>query len=471
MSPSTTYGPYRIDGPLTPVRQRILPLIVAVTLFLLAIGALFFAPAHPKSSFSTASSTSAAFASAFATARPPPPPPQQQQQLQQFITPPVVGIFSQPLSKKASPLPFVWHPWDEDSFTSGTAASTHPRSNNNNNNIPNGTGESTDNTNSNSSHYYIAASYHKWVESGGMLAIPIPYDADSFLLDELLSQIHLLLLPGGEAPMAPSIQYLLNRIDSMHRSGGWFPIWGTCLGMEFLVSHFGELPSPLPETFDAENMTLPLEHVPPGNSHLYDSSRQLYEIVTTRNVTFNNHNRGINPRTFQSNQQLMQRWKITSTNVDRVGQPFVSTIEPLHDQSPPYYGTQYHPEKNSFEYGLLPRIGTNGGGGSPTVIPFEVIDHTPEGLYLSHALAGFVGRLARKSQRRNSPHHTYNRPDRFPPLHAYPTRPAIGFEQIYLVPSAVAWNKKKRRKRGSDGDYQHHHHHPWDSSSTGVAES
>ena len=42
---------------------------------------------------------------------------------------------------------------------------------------------------------------------------------------------------------------------------------------------------------------------------------------------------------------------ITSTNVDTQNRSFVSTIEA---KDYPFYGVQYHPEKNNFEYGFLP---------------------------------------------------------------------------------------------------------------------
>ena len=96
------------------------------------------------------------------------------------------------------------------------------------------------NGNGNGGDDYIAASYVKWLEVGGARSIPIPYNAPpGALLDDLLGQINGLLLPGGSAPMPPAVTYLLDKIVQSNNQGRYFPVWGTCLGFEFLVTYAG----------------------------------------------------------------------------------------------------------------------------------------------------------------------------------------------------------------------------------------
>jgi gamma-glutamyl hydrolase len=326
--------------------------------------------------------------------------------------------------------------------------------------------------------HYIAASYIKWLEAGGARAVAIPYDASDDVLDELFGQIHMVFLPGGDAVLSPAISYMLNKVHESNHGGNAFPVWGTCLGMELLLIHFGQGGEPLVENYDAENMSLPLLNVVVPDSQqqskfkranprdeyepfaddsthyrsLYDDPA-VYRIATTQSVTLNNHKKGMSPERFLINQNLTDLWQITSTNVDRQNQSFVSTIEPIEPEKYPYYGVQYHPEKNMFEYAFY----------DGTTVPYEVIAHSPDAIEFSYRMARYAVSLAQRSRRLrcirrshdgtkrqqqtdesqlSSPddqslyRHEYVDPRKFPPMYTYPTRSGINFEQVYLIPPA-----------------------------------
>jgi hypothetical protein len=57
------------------------------------------------------------------------------------------------------------------------------------------------------------------------------------------------------------------------------------------------------------------------------------------------HHAGVNPETVR--RRVGGAVHMVSTNVDRMGQPFVSTLE---SKAYPFYGSQWHPEKNGFEW-------------------------------------------------------------------------------------------------------------------------
>jgi len=65
------------------------------------------------------------------------------------------------------------------------------------------------------------------------------------------------------------------------------------------------------------------------------------------NITTNFHHDGVRPSSFHSNKRLQDFFRVVSTNKDRKGQEFVSTIE-AYDY--PVYATQWHPERNQFEF-------------------------------------------------------------------------------------------------------------------------
>jgi len=275
--------------------------------------------------------------------------------------------------------------------------------------------------------HYIAASYAKWLEAGGARSIPIPYDASASLLDDIWTQIHGVLLPGGAAAYPETVTWLLDKVVESNKAGNFFPAWGTCLGFEFLIQYGGG-PTALQTGFAVENVSLALEHVHPVG--LYADPTQ-YFTVTQLNVTMNNHMSGIMPHQFQKSAALTKRWQITSTNKDLNGRPFVSTIEPVDPEGFPVYGVQYHPEKNAFEYATYP--GTN--------VPYEAIDHSPEGVAFSLSMARFIADLARRAMRENR-QHAYTKEALYPGIYTYPIQTGLGFEQVYLIPTADHWTNR-----------------------------
>src|SRR5688500_15840478 len=73
----------------------------------------------------------------------------------------------------------------------------------------------------------------------------------------------------------------------------------------------------------------------------------VFEVFATQPVTMNNHQHGISPANFAAAPGLAERFTVLSTNVDRAGLPFVSSME--GKDGLPVGGTQYHPEKVQFE--------------------------------------------------------------------------------------------------------------------------
>jgi hypothetical protein len=181
--------------------------------------------------------------------------------------------------------------------------------------------------------------------------------------------------------------------------------------------------------FTAANVSLPLHHVQPFG--LYRDPA-VYFTVTHKNVTFNNHEQGIEPLRFLQTSQLSSVWQVTSVNRDASGRPFVSTVEPRDPDRFPFYGVQYHPEKNAFEYATWPHSN----------IPYQDINHSPAAVDFSLHMARFAVDLARRTAT-TSTAHGYTQPDRFPTVTSFPQKVGLQFEQVYLVPSASYYNRPK----------------------------
>lgn len=282
----------------------------------------------------------------------------------------------------------------------------------------------------NSSDTLIAASYVKWLEAGGARSIPIPYDASNELVEDIFSQIDGILFPGGGSDVPPAAKYIWKLVHLAHSSGDFIPLWGTCLGFEYLLQLASGDPDILEAGYSSENVSLPLEEV---RQHRLYRPAELFESVRARNITMNNHQLGISPDRFSGTPELAELWRITSTNHDSEGRLFVSTIEPLQPDTFPVYGVQFHPEKNAFEYAAYPH----------TNIPYEAIDHSREGIGMSIYMATYFVDLARRNPVYGK-FHEYDQPDKYPLVYSYRMERGLKFEQTFRIPSAEKFLRSGR---------------------------
>mmetsp|Transcript_8004 Transcript_8004/g.9079 ORF Transcript_8004/g.9079 Transcript_8004/m.9079 type:complete len:179 (-) Transcript_8004:31-567(-) len=99
--------------------------------------------------------------------------------------------------------------------------------------------------------------------------------------------------------------------------------------------------------FDAENISNNLTFVRnPKNMNLFgDISPSLENNIKNMNLTFNAHVRGISPKKFEKHSELKASYNILSVSYDRKGVEYISSYE---HKKYPFFGSQFHPEKNSF---------------------------------------------------------------------------------------------------------------------------
>jgi gamma-glutamyl hydrolase len=98
-------------------------------------------------------------------------------------------------------------------------------------------------------------------------------------------------------------------------------------------------------------------------------------VLATQDVTFNIHSDAILPESFEKYPALNESFAITSTNYDRDGHLFVSSMEA---RDFPFYGVQWHPERNNFGCDVN-------------------ASHTPEAIDVSYSMAKFFVSEARKN--------------------------------------------------------------------------
>jgi hypothetical protein len=71
--------------------------------------------------------------------------------------------------------------------------------------------------------------------------------------------------------------------------------------------------------------------------------------MSSTNLTINFHTHGVALTSFNSSSSLGRLFRPLAVSYDREGVEFVSVIEG-RDASLPFYGVQFHPEKNAFEW-------------------------------------------------------------------------------------------------------------------------
>lgn len=266
---------------------------------------------------------------------------------------------------------------------------------------------------------YIVASYIKYIESAGGRVVPIRNDLNEKQLKNLFGSINGVLFPGGGVDIFDSRytqtgKILFKLAVEANDAQDVFPLWGTCLGFQFL-SVCGADGENVLSSVDGVNYSVPL-NLSEGYqfSKLFGSApEKIITYLKTQNVTFNHHHKCISTNTYFSNKALNKFYRLLSTNKDKEGRKeFVSTIE-AYDY--PFFGVQWHPEKNPFEWTSL-----------------EAINHSKEAVLVTQYVANFFVNQARLSAHRFP---SKEEEDdaliyKYPPVYCYPEK--TKFEQCYI---------------------------------------
>ncbi|XP_011310326.1 gamma-glutamyl hydrolase-like [Fopius arisanus] len=200
---------------------------------------------------------------------------------------------------------------------------------------------------------YIAASYVKSVESAGARVVPIWIGQPATYYSDVLSKINGIFWPGGEAEFdrsggfsaAGQIIYRIAR--EMNDRGDFFPIWGTCLGFE-LLTYLAANGVEHRTNCSSNNQVLPIIFKPNfTQSRMFQNVPQdIIDILRTENVTANFHDYCVTEEDM-AKVNLTDSFRIMSVNQDSNGLEFISTLEHINY---PFYGVQFHPEKNNYEW-------------------------------------------------------------------------------------------------------------------------
>jgi len=207
---------------------------------------------------------------------------------------------------------------------------------------------------------YIVGSYVKYLQQAGAQVVPIPWDLPQDQLSFLLERVNGVLFTGGSAdfddpetgeitPFGHTLNNIVQYVIQQNKNGKFYPLWGTCMGFQAIAGFIAQNLTYL--TKDCEGC----HGVNKNNfwnkdykNRLYSQLDQdLYEKMETANLSVFVHRYMYHAEIFENTYPLNETLKVTTFGYDTAGKKYVSSFE-----SPcmPIYGTQYHPEKNAFEW-------------------------------------------------------------------------------------------------------------------------
>jgi gamma-glutamyl hydrolase len=293
---------------------------------------------------------------------------------------------------------------------------------------------------------YIAASYVKWVEAAGARVVPILPDMSEGEVRARFRAVNGLLLPGGGGRLTPGHGYydtaalLLKLALDANDNGDYFPVHGTCLGMEALAIIVSRNATLLADV-DAEDCAAPLLMTPDAEHSRFFSSfppRVVQNLQREPPLAMENHGHAILSEDVAANERLSAFFKVLSLSLARDGRPYVSTMEA---RDYPVYATQWHPEKNAYEWT------------STLSIP-----HSPDAVEVTQESANFfVGEARRNSHAARDALEEddfliYNWAPDFTGRAKAHGGEEMDFEQIYVLDlEEIREQAEERRRRGRPG--------------------
>ncbi|KAG5870719.1 hypothetical protein JTB14_017052 [Gonioctena quinquepunctata] len=261
---------------------------------------------------------------------------------------------------------------------------------------------------------FIAASYVKFLESAGARTIPVWIGQSKEYYQKVVNYTNGILFPGGgtyfneTAGYGETAKIIFELAQELNDRWVHYPLWGICMGLQVLV--YSQTGIDLRTDCTLNKVALPLEFKTGfETSHMFSMApKEVLNTLKTQNVTYNQHRYCLTEGVLNTS-GILQDWHILSTNSDNSHVKFISTME---HKKYPFYGVQFHPEKNIFEF--------KAGYGIP---------HSMEAVQVSQFFAIFFVNECRKN---------YNRfPDANTEMHSL----IYNYNPVYTAPKGAAYEQ------------------------------
>jgi len=220
---------------------------------------------------------------------------------------------------------------------------------------------------------FFPASYAKWLKVQGVQVVPLDIFSPIEEIRATMNIIDGILFTGGAVPLykpeshievdtntAPTIhirefsfyskkvQDIVKHAKQINKSGKVFPIWTTCLGFESLILGESDLNVTL-SNVNNTNFASNIKLLSRDNDFVqFFDDREINEMEN-QHIFYFNHEHAFYVRQFTESEVLSRKYRIIAeafSKSDPTDNPIVAIIE---SKRYPFYGVQFHPEKNQFE--------------------------------------------------------------------------------------------------------------------------
>lgn len=188
------------------------------------------------------------------------------------------------------------------------------------------------------------------MEASGARVVPILFDEDLAVIDELLPKLNGVLFPGGNDGYLKTGEHIFKWAMDQNDKGNYYPIWGTCVGYENMAVYVSSSGAPLTSHYcDGESLTMDFIVDDPVKETKMFAGLTLDPLYYAEEaMTFNHRDWGITLETFEKDEGLGSFFKPTALTTDPMtGDTVVATMEAFNY---PFFGTQFHPEKAAMMY-------------------------------------------------------------------------------------------------------------------------
>ena len=196
----------------------------------------------------------------------------------------------------------------------------------------------------------------------GAQVVPILAYSTQAEIAALLPKINGVIFPGGDEPIdftqrwTQNAKFILEWAMKQNDAGNIFPIWSVCLGYETLAVITSGLTnnmtalSPVRGEINVINTMKFINQNDKGYILGDLPEKLLTKLSAGQGVMFYDHNWIVSMDTYNNNKNLNSFWKVITESTSPYNERFVALWQA---RKYPFYGVQFHPEKNSFEWKIF----------------------------------------------------------------------------------------------------------------------
>lgn len=188
--------------------------------------------------------------------------------------------------------------------------------------------------------WFVMASYVKFVESTGAMAVPIDPGKDEDYLVHQLNSINGVLIPGGIPKLRTKekeftdymvwTQFIYDHVKKINDDGTYYPLFAICLGFQMInLFESPDYETLTENTFKARDININLDFkIDPEETLLFKGwNPQLVANMKKKRIAWANNGDGIFYDNYLKNEKLTEAFNVVATSRDQLDQELVAVVE------------------------------------------------------------------------------------------------------------------------------------------------